>query len=100
MTEFMDADIQDTLITDDAIITRGQSELCEVTLFAGTADPGKVVVYDGIGTAGTKRFEASSGAKASRQFLFDPPLRFQNGIYLDLTVTAGSCFVRYKAFRE
>lgn len=91
---------QDRLITADAVIEKGQCVLDEIVLYSGTADPGIVAVHDGITTAGDKRFQMSTVTKTTIAKRFIPGLIMRQGIYLDITVTSGSCFVRWTALKE
>lgn len=64
-----------------------------VNVFAG-ATGGAWQLNDSTDDSGTDRFSDSAPANSSKFIAFDPPLRFDTGIYLDIpgtnvTVTVG-----------
>ncbi len=92
--------VQDRLLTADALVEKGECFLVDVILYSGTADPGKVFIYDGSSTFADLRLAVSALAKDTRSFHFDPPMKMREGIYADVTLTSGYCLIRWAAAKE
>jgi hypothetical protein len=81
--------------TADGILWTGTGRLAGVTLISNAAGAdATIILYDALSATGTKVFEGFLDAATSdttAHFNFDDPIRFEVGLYLDITGTAASC---------
>lgn len=80
--------------TADGILHNGPTRLAGILVITDATNNATAILYDNTAASGTKVFEGGAiGANLSALYEFDPPVKCENGIYLDITGTGASCIV-------
>ena len=81
--------------TSDGAVRATPTRITGVSIITDGTNPADVILYDNASAAsGTKLFEGGcAGATRSAWIHFDPAVKAENGVYLDITGTGASCIV-------
>jgi len=85
-------------LTADTHITTGRGMLAGVLVITDGTNPATCIIYDNTSAAGKKLWEGVvPGASQYGGRNWTAPVRFETGLYVDLTGTGASCIVEYIA---
>lgn len=86
------------LKTSDALIRTGSGYLSGILIITNGSNDASVVVYDNTSASGTKLFQGTvSAASNFGGATWEIPIRFQTGLYIDVTGT-GASYITYYDF--
>jgi hypothetical protein len=89
----MASSISSGVLNADTLIATGRNRVNAITVLTDGTNAATVELYDNTAASGTKRVVGKCvGANLINHILFDNPVRFENGIYADVTGT-GATFI-------
>jgi len=87
--------------TGAVAIDTGGGYLTGVLVNTDGTNPATVILYDSLGASGTKVYQGGC-AGATRHLPFAPaiPIKYDTGLYLDISGTGASCLIHYASKRD
>lgn len=81
--------------TADGVLHNGPTRLAAILIITDGTNPADIIIYDNNSAAsGLKLFEGGvAGNGRSKYNEFNPPIKAENGMYLDITGTGASCII-------
>lgn len=84
------------VINTDTLLFTGKNRVNALTVLTDGTNAATVDLKDGTTSSGTIKVTGKCvGASLVNHFLFEKPVYFENGIYIDLTGTGATCIVYF-----
>lgn len=84
------------VISTDTLLWTGVNRVNALTVITDGTNAATVDLRDGTTVAGTIKIEGKClGASLINHFIFENPVYFETGIFIDLTGTGASCIVYF-----
>lgn len=90
----MATSISSGVLSADTLIFTGKNRINALTVLTDGTNAATVEIYDNTSATGTKRVVGKCvGTGLINHIIFENPVLFENGIYVDITGTGATCIV-------
>ena len=93
--DFKLEDIQTKLLTASGLITDRPAWVFSIIAEDYDSTTALITIYSGRSTGGEAKLALSAGYYSDGDIIFNMPVFFKDGIYVDFTSNGHSCFVQY-----
>jgi len=92
----MATSISSGVLNADALLFTGRNRINAISVFTDGTNAATVDLFDNTAASGTIRVKAKClGANLMNHIIFENPVLFENGIYVDLTGTGATVIVYF-----
>lgn len=92
----MASSISSGVLASDTLVFTGKNRVNALTVLTDGTNAATVDIRDGITVAGTIKITGKClGASLVNHFIFENPVVFETGLFVDVTGTGASCIVYY-----
>lgn len=84
------------VLSSDTLVFTGRNRVNALTILTDGTNAATAEIKDGTTSAGTTKITGKCvGASLINHIIFENPVLFENGLYVDLTGTGATCIVFY-----